>query len=143
MVSEPNSVIVFATGEQGTLAALQQAALVHGARTLVLVPYCVSHGSPLAVPPEEAERLAASYRDLALRVGLHVDVRVGACREARHLAGRLMLKPSRILIGGARRSWYPTREQQLARELACDGHDITFVDVRSGQPMSAGVAVPA
>jgi hypothetical protein len=134
---------VFATSERGTAAALQQASLL-SPNIVLLVPRIVDHGAPLdgADDSTESKALADLYRDLASRAGVNASIRVCACRDARHLTGRLMLQTSRIVLGGRWKSWLSTPEQKLARELASEGHDITFVDHETGHTHHPG-AVPA
>jgi imidazolonepropionase-like amidohydrolase len=135
---------VFATSEQGTLAALQQAAAAatsRHAKVVVLVPTMVGYGLPLRSSNDEVDALTASYRDLAARVGLDVAVRICPCRDAAHVSARLMLTGARIILGGRRRHWPATAEQQLARQLACEGHHGTFVDIETGRPYDEGAAL--
>jgi hypothetical protein len=134
------SLVVFATNEQGTLAALQHAASIgksHAASVVIVVPHVVGHGVPIKpCDKETAEAIERSYIDLAARVGLSASVRVVTARDARHVSGRMALPPSRILVGGRWRGWRATPEQQLGCELAADGHEVTFVNVETGQPRS-------
>jgi hypothetical protein len=134
------SLLIFATGEQGTLAALQHAAsIAKSSGIVIVVPRVVGYGAPMEPCDQaEADSIARSYMDLAGRVGLHASVRVVTARDARHVGGRMALEPSRILVGGRWRGWRATPEQQLGCELAADGHDVTFVDVETGQARSMG-----
>jgi hypothetical protein len=143
-----NQTFVFATSHDGTSAAFRHAATITDGATrkvVLLVPRIVEYGSRLngSCAPEEVEILTAPFRALARRAALDVTVRCVGARAPRHLPGRLLLAHARIIVGGPRGGWRRTPEQQLARDLACDGHDVTFVDVKSGQPHAIGVAVPA
>ena len=129
---------VFATTDEGTSAALRHAVTLAGgsrAGVVVLVPCVVGYGSPLdgLTARAEVEALTAKYTALAKTAGLNAAVRCACTREARHLPGRLLLGPSRIIVGGRQRGWRATPEQQLARDLSCEGHDVIFVDAQSGQ----------
>ena len=148
MGSEHAPLTVFATNERGTLAALQHAKSITArspSPVLVLVPELVEYGTPFRARRVNGNgngnghengngtgSVERSFRDLASRVGLDVAIRTCQCREPKHVSGRLGLAPSRIVLGGRWRGWLATSEQQLARELACDGHDVTFVDVDTG-----------
>ena len=143
-----NQIFVFATPDEGTAAALRHAAALSrasGGRVIILVPHVVGYGKPLnfTAAPDDLEALSAPYKAMAAKAGLDVSVRCTAAREARHLPARLLLGHCRIIVGGVRRGWRGTAEQQLARELTREGHDVTFVDVESGQPLAAGVGAHA
>ncbi|HEX4347917.1 MAG TPA: hypothetical protein VHZ73_10110 [Vicinamibacterales bacterium] len=147
-MNSENQIFVFATTQDGTSASLRHAAALvgkTGARVVILVAHVVDHGSPLngAITPADVEALSAPYRALAARIGLDVHVRCASAREAKHLPGRLLLVRAHIIVGGLQRGWRATAEQQLARDLTCEGHRVTFIDVKSGQPTGVGVAVPA
>jgi hypothetical protein len=134
--SPPEVVHVLATTEQGTLAALQKAAVIARslhAEVVILVPDIVPYGTPLDRKRHDVAALTASYRDLALRVGLHASVRICPCRDVRHISGRLMLTGARIVLSGRHRRWRFTPEEQLARELTAEGQRVTFVDVDTGR----------
>ena len=143
-----NQTFVFATSHDGTSAAFRHAATIaDGAarKVVLLVPRIVEYDAPLNgdCAAEDIEILTAPFRALARRAALDVTVRCVGARAPRHLPGRLLLARARIIVGGARGGWRRTPEQQLARDLACDGHDVTFVDVKSGEPHAIGIAVPA
>jgi hypothetical protein len=135
---------VIATTERGTLAALQHAAaLARSTRAgvTILVPHVLGYGAPLdrqAIANDIGD-IAASYRDLAARVGLDAAIRICPCREPRHMVGRLMLENARLVLAGRWRQWLATAEQRLARELACDGHDVIFVDIATGLVREEGI----
>jgi hypothetical protein len=143
-----NLIFVYATNEEGTAAALRHAARTagtSGGRVVILVPLIVGYGSPLTntITTAEKEALSARYKAMAAEAGLDVSVRCATAREAKHLPARLLIERARIIVGGRTRAWRATLEQQLARDLACEGHDVTFVDAQSGQPLAAAAVAHA
>lgn len=140
--ASPDVINVLATTDQGTLAALQTTAAIARQRRLrivLLVPDIVPFGIPINGSGHDRAALTVSYRDLAARVGADASVRTCPCRDARHVSSRLLLPQARIVLGGRRGRWHRSPEEQLAVELALEGHHVTFVDVDSGEARGMGV----
>jgi hypothetical protein len=64
--------------------------------------------------------------DLASRCPLSVDPQVVLARY-RDDGFRHVLKPASIVLVGARKRFWPTREEKLARSLARDGHQVALL----------------
>ena len=134
--AEADTINVLATTEDGTRAALGQAAQMAQFLKLpvvILVPHIIPHGVPLEGSGDDPTALGEAYRRLASQAGIEAKVRTCRCRDVRHIPGRLLLARARVVIGGHRRRWRSTEEEQVARALAGEGHRVTFVDVETGQ----------
>ena len=114
-----------------TDALLQRAAVLtsglNARLTLVAVqtvPYAAPYGCPSAVRAHLVERLA----DLARRCPVPVNPRLVLARGRAEGFGCL-LKPDSIVLLGARKRWWRTREEKLARGLARDGHKVVLLHV--------------
>jgi hypothetical protein len=144
-VAMPRPVYVLATTEAGTAVAIQtarQLAADDDAALLVLVPHVVPYGTELGNCGHNLSRLGEPYRDLALASGVNATIRVCACRDARHIFSLLLIDRAQVVIAGRRRSWWPSRDERLARALECEGHQVVFVDLEESKHRSAD-AVPA
>jgi hypothetical protein len=123
---------VIATTDEGTERALKAAghfAREGGTRVVVLVPHVVSFTSRMGLSSADPAAIAAPYRALVSATGVDATVRVCLCREPQQVFGHLLMDQAEVVVGGTRRRWWPSREERLARELASQGHRVTFADV--------------
>jgi hypothetical protein len=88
------------------------------------VPYPASFGCPAAVHAHLVEQLV----DLASRCPLPVNPQVVLAR-GRAEGFAYVLKPESIVLVGARKHWWRTEEEKLARSLARDGHKVVLLHV--------------
>jgi hypothetical protein len=88
------------------------------------VPYAEPYGCPAAVHAHLVEQLV----DLASRCPLPVNPQVVLAR-GRAEGFAYVLKPESIVLLGARKHWWRTGEERLARTLARDGHKVVLLHV--------------
>jgi hypothetical protein len=88
------------------------------------VPYAEPYGCPAAVHAHLVEQLV----DLASRCPLPVNPQVVLAR-GRTEGFAYVLKPESIVLLGARKHWWRTEEERLARSLARDGHKVVLLHV--------------
>jgi len=89
------------------------------------VPYAAPFGCPAAVHAHLVEQLV----DLASRCPLPVNAQVVLGR-GRAEGFSYVLKPESIVLLGARKHWWRTDEEKLARALARDGHKVVLLHVQ-------------
>jgi len=88
------------------------------------VPYAAPFGCPAAVHAHLVEQLV----DLASRCPVPVNPQVVLAR-GRSEGFSYVLKPQSIVLLGARKHWWRTEEERLARTLARDGHKVVLLHV--------------
>ena len=126
--SKLNIAVVF-TSVESTLSALRRAGALanrlHACITLIVpevVPYPLPITSP-SVTPDFTER---RFRVIAgSRVA--TTVRIYLCRDRAETL-RAVLKPHSLVVIGGRRTWWPTWEKRLARQLRRSGHEVVFAE---------------
>jgi len=117
-------VAVLSTTPDGTRAALLAARHAGHTRAVLFVPRA-------AMSPTSMADTVEDYRALAHEAGVTVSVHVCICRRPDDIAQLLGAGDATVVLGGARRRWWPTRAQRLARRLAKHGHRVVFADVRA------------
>jgi hypothetical protein len=131
MDAPPCGFQVVATTEAGTRCALLTATrLANGSagRVLLLVPLVIRPFGPVG-NRHEALELTDHYRALASEAGVDALVRLCVCRRVDDMF-RWMLGPrAQVVIGGARRWWWPSTAERLARRLERLGHNVVFAGV--------------
>jgi hypothetical protein len=126
----PLEVNVLCTDVLTTANATEQAAeLARGlnARLHVLVAQQVSYAVPLDNPPVSVQFEEQLVRKLAERCGVETRVEIFLCRDAEETLTR-QLAPHSVVVVGAPRSWWPSREERLARRLRRLGHEVIVID---------------
>ena len=88
------------------------------------VPYAAPFGCPAAVHAHLVEQLV----DLASRCPVPVNPQVVLAR-GRSEGFSYVLKPQSIVLLGARKHWWRTEEERLARTLARDGHKVVLLHI--------------
>ena len=88
------------------------------------VPYAAPFGCPAAVHAHLVEQLV----DLASRCPVPVNPQVVLAR-GRSEGFSYVLKPQSIVLLGARKHWWRTEEERLARTLARNGHKVVLLHV--------------
>jgi len=117
---------VLCTSVRAASSAMQQAAeLARGlnARIHLLVAQEVSYAVPLESPPVLAAFQEQVARNVARSCGVETRVDIFLCRDAEQTLLR-QLTPHSVVIVGAPRRWWPTREERLARHLRRAGHSV-------------------
>ncbi|HEY7791178.1 MAG TPA: outer membrane beta-barrel protein [Vicinamibacterales bacterium] len=115
---------VLATTPDGTQSALELAARLiddTDAQLVVLVPRY-----PSARPGASDESDVDVYRALAARLGVQATVIGCVCRRLDDIVRQMLGRSSLIIVGGARRLWWPSREQRLADRLMTAGYPVLF-----------------
>ena len=122
-------VIPYTTPEL-TLAALRHAGVcsdlnVHVSLVDVQV---VPYPCPIDQPPINREYSSSRLRELFKESGLPGRAEVVYTRDL--LEGfKRALEPGSLVIIAARRRWWPTREERLARELLAAGHQVMLLPI--------------
>ena len=119
---------VLSTTNRGTRTALSIVRqLVAGleADVVVVVPLIVPSPAPIDRPPVDPAVAGERYRKLARQMGVAASVRLSVCRR-RGDAIREFPRGSIVVIGGRRRSWWPTGAERDARQLEEMGHEVVF-----------------
>jgi hypothetical protein len=109
-----------------TLAALRAAARLAvdlRSHIFLVVPQVVPYPAPIEAPPISTAFPVRHFRTVADDLPIDLHVRVYICRNRRTVLAAALRPRSLIVIAG-RRSWWPTRKQRLAAELARLGHDV-------------------
>jgi len=124
------NISVLFTSESGTAAALETAASLAnrlGGRITVVVPEVVSYAVPLNQPPVQREWNEQRLRKLASRTAVETVVRFYLCRDRDETLARV-LRPHSLVVIGAKRRWWRTSEDRLARRLRRLGHEVILTE---------------
>ena len=122
------NIAVIATSTESTLSALRKAgALANRLRACItlIVPHVVPYPLPLNQPPVPLDFNARRFRVLAGANPVKTTVRIYLCRDQGEIL-RNILPPHSVVVIGGRRSWWPTKEKHLARQLRRCGHEVVF-----------------
>jgi hypothetical protein len=126
---EPLNVFVPFTTERETVAALRRATSLSRdlkARIEMIVPEVVPYPLPLDRPPVVLWILEDRYRLILEHSGVDAGIQIYLCREPREAIGGA-LKPRSLVVVGARRRIWPTRESHLCTWLGSQGHCVVVV----------------
>jgi hypothetical protein len=88
------------------------------------IPYPDTFACPTAVHAHLVEQLV----DLASRSPLPVDAQVVLARS-REEGFRYILKPESTVLVGARKHFWRTAEESLAKTLVADGHKVALIHI--------------
>jgi hypothetical protein len=122
-----NISVVF-TSVDSTLEALKEAGNMAnslGARIMLVVPQMVPYPLPLETPPVLVEFNENRFRVLASESPVETSVQIYLCRD-RFETLTSVLKPGSIVVLGGRKRWWPTKEENLARQLRRAGYEVLF-----------------
>ena len=72
--------------------------------------------------------------------GVNVTVLVCVCQRLEDVVHQMLGRSSPVLVGGRRRSWWPTREQRLVRRLIGEGYPVVFAQVGATPLQARGMA---
>jgi hypothetical protein len=123
-------IVVVYTSVQATLTALTRAAalakgLNAGVRLLMLnvIPYPL----PLESPPVRCDFSERRLVEIASASPIETTVHLCMCRQRLEPLIALLRAHSLVVIGG-RKSWWPPKEEKLARELRRAGHEVILAE---------------
>jgi hypothetical protein len=140
-----NKVYVIAENERDAAAGLRTAEKIARDmnRSIVLaIPHFVPYGIELDGCCHDLKQIGNGFRHVAESTGVSTEVRVCACREARHLFDRMLIDEAVVVIPGHRGRWVRSRSERLAHALTSQGHTVTFAD--ADRPLQEDVgAAPA
>ena len=118
-----SSVHVLATTPEGTRAALRAARpLVSEDAVVVVIP------STQAEAVQRGEAMVRQCRSIANELEQPIHVRICICRTVAS-AAEIVPPGATLVIGGATRRWWPTREERVAARVRRTGRDVVFANV--------------
>jgi len=129
-------IFVLFTDIRRTLAALCSAGMLAmglNARIELIVPQIVPYPLPIDRPPVAPSVSTKTYKTIVEQSGIETSICVYLCRERRGALAAALI-PGSIVVIGARRRWWPTREYRLGRWLRANGHRVIYVDIGSEVP---------
>jgi hypothetical protein len=124
-----NISVVF-TSVDATLTALKEAARLAAnlsAHITLLVPQVVPYPLPLETPPVLLDWNERRFRVIAAESQVETTVQIYLCRDRLEALG-VVLFPGSVVVIGARKRWWPTRERRLARQLRRSGHEVILTE---------------
>lgn len=124
------NVTVLFTSVEGTMAALRTAGALAsklGGRITIVVPEVVPYHLPINQPPVLHDWNEKRFRVLAAESSVETSVRFYLCRDEDEMLAR-RLKPYSLLVLGAKKHWWPTRESRLAKRLRSLGHEVILAE---------------
>jgi len=124
-------IAVLFTSAGATLPAIEAAAtLMKGldGRLSLIAAQTVPYPLPLDQPPISLTFNRQRLLEIATHspVEMSVHLCVCRCRSATLLS---LLRPGSLLLIGTRKTWWPTWERKLAKELRRDGLDVVLLEV--------------
>ena len=123
-------VTVVFTSIEATLAALNRAnglAESLGGRITLIVPQIVPYPLPLTSPPVLLDFQERRFREIADKSPAKTQVQLYLCRDRAETL-KAVLKPHSLIVVGARKRLWPTREMRLARKLRRLGHEVILTE---------------
>jgi hypothetical protein len=126
------SVHVLATTRDGTTCALAVAKrLTRGlaAEVFLLLPRLASRAGGVDPASQERHALVAEQCALAAEVGVHATVLFCVCHRYDDVVHQMLGRSSLLIVGGRRRTWWPTREERLVNRLTREGYPVVFAQV--------------
>jgi hypothetical protein len=139
------SVYVLATAHDGTRRALDVAKrLTSGldAKVVLVVPRLASVASGFNPASQERNALIDTHRALAADIGVHVKVLFCVCHRYEDVVHQMLGQSSLLIVGGRRRTWWPTHEERLVSRLTREGYPVVFAQVGT-QPLRTPAEVHA
>jgi hypothetical protein len=121
---------VIYTDLAGTLAALQSAETLARqlrARIALLAAHAVPYSLPVTRPPIALEFASQRLLALARKRNLQTSIEIYICRD-RTLCLLHALYSRSLVVLGAKKRWWPTRDAKLAMRLQSAGHQIVVVE---------------
>ena len=123
------SIFVIFTSIKRTLKALEKAREIAGplgARIVVTAVQVVPFPLPLDEPPVPMEFVIRRFEEIASEITAEVKVSAYLCRNPMQALKHIIPHHSPVVIG-IRKSWWPSREERLARKMLRAGFNMTLV----------------
>jgi hypothetical protein len=123
-------VAVVFTSAAPTIAALKKAGALAdrlGVRINLVVPQIVPFPLPLESPPVLLDFSEHRFREIAAESPVETAVQIYLCRDGWEML-KSVLAPRSLVVIGAHKRWWPTREKSLARKLRRAGHEVIFIE---------------
>ena len=123
-------IIVVHTSVHGTLTALTRAAaLAKGlkARLRLVMMNVIPYPLPLDSPPIQRDFSERRLLEIASASPIETTVHLCMCRQRLETL-IAFLRPHSLVVIGGRKTWWPTKEGKLARELRRAGHDVILAE---------------
>lgn len=105
------------------------------AKVVLLAVHAVPYPCEFSSQNARHSFLVKQLLDLAEESPLPLNAQVVLARS-RQDGFREMLKPESTVLVGTRARLWRTSEERLARQLAADGHKVSLLHVREGEPCS-------
>jgi hypothetical protein len=124
------AVYVLATTLEGTKSAFAQAQqLTEGldAQIVLLVPRLSSFGDAFDPTGEQRSAIMGEQCRLTGAGGRDVSVLFYVGHRLQDIVHQMPARSSLIIVGGTKRTWWPSPEQRLAERLAVEGYSVLFV----------------
>ena len=124
-------VTVVYTSAAATIAALRKASALADclrARITLVVPQIVPYPLPLESPPVLLDFSESLLRQVAVESSVETMVRIYLCRDRLDTLTTVLTPCSLVLIG-ARKCRWPTRERILAWQLRRAGHEVVLTEM--------------
>jgi hypothetical protein len=122
---------VLFTSAKATLAAIEAAAaLMKGldGRLSLIAAQTVPYPLPLDQPPVSLTFNRRRLLEVAAHSPVEISLRLCVCR-CRSATLLSLVRPGSMLLIGARKTWWPTWERKLAKELRRHGLDVVVLEV--------------
>jgi hypothetical protein len=123
-------IFVVYTSVQATVIALTRAAaLAKGlnARLRFVMLNIIPYPLPLETPPVRCDFSERRLLDIVSASPVETTVQLCMCRQ-RFEALVALLRPRSLLVIGGHKTWWPTKEEKLARELRRAGHEVILAE---------------
>jgi hypothetical protein len=126
------SVHVVATTVEGTRCALVSANRLTGSLSgpiVLLVPRVTSFAARYDPTSDERRTMVERNRALAASMGADATVVFCVCHRLEDVVHQMLGRSSLVIVGGRKGSWWPSREERLARRLTAEGYPVVFAQV--------------
>jgi hypothetical protein len=123
-------IVVVYTSVQATIMALTRAvALAKGlnARLRLVMLNVIPYPLPLERPPVRCDFSERRLLDIASASPVETTVQLCMCRQ-RFETLVALLRPRSLVVIGGHKTWWPTKEEKLARELRRAGHEVILAE---------------
>jgi hypothetical protein len=123
-------ILVVHTSIQATLTALTRAATLAtglNARLRLVMMNVIPYPLPLDSPPVRRDFSERRLVEIASASPVETTVHLCMCRQRLETL-IAFLGPRSLVVIGCRKTWWPTKEEKLARELRRAGHEVILAE---------------